>query len=304
MWHWKSCVAERCVAPFYCYNKLIILNRIIVAADLQLDTGVFLPQEIIDEIIDLVGLQPGLYSSHKRRSDLCSCSLVCKRWVYRSRKTLFHSISLDGPRRWHKLTEALRVLPHHAQDVQVFYLHDGFRIDNLTPDEFLLKLRDLLPCLDVLTLTSVDYRVDTSSPLLLRFASVRTLTLINCHLGSTTKFHSFIEAFPSLVSIFLDECALEDHTPSPYPDLTRFRPNLQTIQIYYDYYWPLSFHEWLSHAPHLRIVQFTQEMAQMVSFSGGLPESIALSKSLKCIGHSLVRLQLSSYLFQAEQMCR
>ena len=243
------------------------------------------------------------------QADLRDCSLVCKKWLYRSRKNLFHSMSLNGPQRWCKMKEVLKALPYHAKDVQALYVQPHWKGPEFgAPDEFLLELCGILPCLDELTLNSITlgYPTDNSVSAPFRFESVRTLKIINCPIGSITRFHAIVEAFPYLVSFVLEESSWDDpldYTPSRCPTLTKAMPNLRVIDIRYDFYWISSFHDWLSRAPHLCIVRFTQEMYQPLSFSG-FTESIALSKSIECIGHSLVYLGLSSYLFQAGPTCK
>lgn len=269
-----------------------------------------LPPEISDEIIDMVGYPAIIgYNDDERRKNLRACSLVCRGWVYRSRKNLFHYIRLYGVEGWDTIKQTLGLLPSHAKDVRMLYIASDKLLKSFKPNQFLAEVSSLMPAITTLTFSSIKLKLltDDSSELPFRLNSVQSLTFDDVKLHTMKKFDALIQAFPSVTSLILDQIYLsKKHEQAVLPNfeegLHRVLIKLRQIEVYHDRLWspPTQVHQWIARSPVAASVTRISQYGPPFQYSTGDHQTVSLSELLRIKGPLLVYLRLPAYVFRTK----
>jgi hypothetical protein len=163
------------------------------------------PQELIDLVVDLVSL--GTYKARSRT--LAACSLVCRRWTSRSRRHLFHRITLtkENMQLFDQLLHSplSTIVPSAIPEVV-------FRISNSVDEH----VEGIVPKIGAL-LTNVQCCWFYSTPALDESFGCELLSLVGASIPSIKNLHieglmlldegldtvSFLSSFKSLISLLL-----------------------------------------------------------------------------------------------------
>lgn len=177
-----------------------------------------LPLEVCEFIIGFVGYFPdGEWNSEELRGcqlALCSCVLVCRDWVPKSRIHLYEHLRLDNKRKATKLTETLRAFPLLGKHARWLSLN-GYN----QHDDWFYKVQHHLPRL-LPNLTHLLYnRFPAVHPLFFalsrRFNHVTHLVLFDMGSWSLRETTRFLSGFTQLKELRIDMSQLGTVVPHP-----------------------------------------------------------------------------------------
>ncbi|KAK0457226.1 uncharacterized protein EV420DRAFT_513749 [Desarmillaria tabescens] len=149
-----------------------------------------LPQEILDAIIDIVGVTSPRSEAFK---DLISCSLVSRRFLPRTRHFLFEAIYLSTPEEilsYHDMCLKNPIIPASARTL---ILDTRKLISNTFNDSPLISILQVTTNIETIAFHNVSW--EELSPGLLCALSrypLKNLLLRNFTISSVSSFHSFI----------------------------------------------------------------------------------------------------------------
>ena len=246
-------------------------------------------------------------NDRERRADLRNCSLVCKGWVYKSRKNLFYYIRFYDGKKWNEIKEALRMLPHHVKDVRILELSASFEQD-FKPNELLIEISIHLPTLKDLRISSCKFKLllDDLSPLPFRFDAVETLTIEDTKIHTMKKFDALVNAFPVLQKLILDSVYLSRKPVNRKAPSFASKPPpsgiLKPVKIYHDRFWPppTPIHDWFILSPLTCSVTSFVQSGSSFQYTSGDPQGVSISKLLLAKGSSLTYLSLPAYVFRTK----
>lgn len=198
-----------------------------------------LPTEICEQIIDAVaGVVAQDDSEWVDGSDqvvvsIRECTLVCRSWLPRSRRHLYHHVRLDGPSRTRRFFSALSTSSSLGSLVKKFTL-DGFKTLKAEDPhcnwiyEAVSGLPSYLKNLDVLQLRDLPLLHPTFPIRFSKFVTVTTLVVRSLH-----DYNSFCEIlwlsnkFPRLQHLTIQQC----NWRRPVSTFTRRQPTLSSLYV-------------------------------------------------------------------------
>lgn len=179
-----------------------------------------LPIKICEQIIDAVAgpaWGDGIWveTNSTVDMDLGSCGLVCRSWLPRSRRLLYHHVVLDGTSRTSQFTSSLSGSPFLGNLVNELTLRSPVYLNNKDPDPNLnwvykaasVLLPPYLKSLGLLRLFGLFPLHPTFPVRLSRFAIVKMLVLLE--LGPNISFRDMVQLinrFPKLQRLVIGSC--------------------------------------------------------------------------------------------------
>ncbi|KAK0450585.1 uncharacterized protein EV420DRAFT_1562538 [Desarmillaria tabescens] len=169
----------------------------------------FIPQEIIDAIIDEV--QDSSPSPYYRHSNLSCCSLVCRSFLYRCRKHLFSSIALtsEGHRSWYTFHRVFKPSPEILPMIFSIALSSGNAYD--AEEEILYTLLAAMCNLRHVKLSSGFQGNAVLSALRCHANTIISLRFTDVTFQDSAAFLDFITAFPNLCFLAIKDLDYQEN---------------------------------------------------------------------------------------------